>query len=267
MNASTVTAPLPIPPFEMRQLVGPTDEALFDNPSGDPILGVDEARFDSVLDFGCGCGRLARQMLQQRTRPRRYIGFDLHFGMVDWCQKNLSSRAPNFTFHHHDVACAYFNPGPAKPDLLPMPAEDGQFSLVVASSVFTHTIQSHADFYLQEAARVLRADGELVATFFLFDKLYFPMMQDFQNALYINLDDPWNAVIFDRGWLEAGLRRLGLGIVSAEPPAVRGFQWLLRIRHIAGGDPIIALPDDEGPFGRVPPPNPIAHPSTIGATK
>ena len=35
------------------------------------------------------------------------------------------------------------------------------------------------------------------------------MMQDFQNALYINDVDPTNAVIFDREWLrrEASIRR------------------------------------------------------------
>jgi SAM-dependent methyltransferase len=82
MAIQVLDDPLPIPPFEMRQLVGPTDEAAFDDPSGDPILQLPESQFNSVLDFGCGCGRLARQMMQQRARPRRYVGFDLHLGMV-----------------------------------------------------------------------------------------------------------------------------------------------------------------------------------------
>jgi len=67
----------------MRELVGPTDDAAFDNSSGDPVLGelVPEDRYRKVFDFGCGCGRLARQLLQQRRRPRRYVGIDLHRGM------------------------------------------------------------------------------------------------------------------------------------------------------------------------------------------
>jgi SAM-dependent methyltransferase len=255
---------LPIPPFEMRQLVGPTDVAAFDNPTKGPILGVGEDRFDSVLDFGCGCGRLARQMVMQRARPRRYIGFDLHRGMVRWCQENLSPQAAGFTFVHHDVDNMSFNPGAGKPAVLPMPAEDKSFSLVVALSVFTHTIEAHAKYYLNEVSRVLRDDGELAASFFLFDKKYFPMMQEFQNALYINIADPWNAVIFDRGWLELTLRDLGLGIVRAQSPGVRGYQWLLHIRSVASGEPFITLPEDEGPFGRIPPPLSIADPSTIG---
>ena len=49
----------------------------------------------------------------------------------------------------HDVDNPSFNPGPGKPPLLPMPAEDDAFSLVVALSVFTHTTQAHAEYYLR----------------------------------------------------------------------------------------------------------------------
>ena len=43
------------------------------------------------------------------------------------------------------------------------------------------------------------------------------MMQDFQNALYINDIDPTNAVIFDRDWLRAALdaRDLRVSVVRA----------------------------------------------------
>jgi SAM-dependent methyltransferase len=145
MTDQILDAKLPIPPFEMRQLVGPTDESAFENLTGAPILNVPEARFDSVLDFGCGCGRLARQMLQQRPRPRRYVGFDLHAGMIRWCRNNLAQHAPGFIFLHHDVENSSFNPGKGKPPLRPMPAEDGSFSLLIALSVFTHMTQAHAN--------------------------------------------------------------------------------------------------------------------------
>jgi SAM-dependent methyltransferase len=262
----TNTNMLPIPPFEMRQLVGPTDVSAFENFTCDPILGVEAARFDTVLDFGCGCGRLARQIMQQRTQPKHYVGFDLHRGMISWCQNNLTPKSKNFVFRHHNVENSSFNPGVGKPQLLPMPADDGEFSLIIALSVFTHTIESHAEYYLKEVARVLRKnDGELAASFFLFDKQYFPMMHDFQNALYISIDDPWNAVIFDRTWLEQTLNNLGLRIVRAQPPHVRGFQWLLHIRSNDCGEARISLPNDEGPFGRIPPPIPMTEPSLIGS--
>jgi SAM-dependent methyltransferase len=260
----TVNQNLPIPPFEMRQLVGPTDETAFDNPNGDPIFDLPETQYDSVLDFGCGCGRLARQMIQQRTRPKRYVGFDLHPGMVRWCRENLGPYATGFSFLHHDVDNPSFNPGPGKPPLLKMPVEDGAFSLVIALSVFTHTIQSHGEYYLREVARVLRADGVLVASFFFFEKRFFPMMHDFQNALYISIEDPWNAVIFDRTWLQVSLQNLGLCVVRVVPPSLRGYQWLLYIRMLSAGEPAVSLPEDHAPFGRLPPPIPIVDPTSVG---
>src|SRR5262249_57495295 len=75
----------------MRQLVGPVADEAFDNPNGALVYRyLDVAVFDSVFDFGCGCGRVvACQLIQQRPRPRRYVGIDLHLGMVKWCRENL----------------------------------------------------------------------------------------------------------------------------------------------------------------------------------
>jgi hypothetical protein len=111
----------------------------------------------------------------------------------------------------------------------------------------------------------MRPDGELAASFFLFEKRFFPMMHDFNNALYVTIEDPTGAVIFDREWLETSLSALGLGVVRAEPPDVRGFQWLLHIRRLSPGEPIVPLPEDHAPFGRMPPPICAKHPSTIGS--
>ena len=258
--------PLPMPPFEMRQLVGPTEPAAFDNPSGDPIFAnVPEWQFESVLDFGCGCGRLARQLMQQRVRPKRYLGFDLHPGMIRWCRRELAPMASGFEFIHHDVYNRGFNPDRTKPDCLPMPAEDAAYTLAIALSVFTHTTQAQTEHYLREVARVLHPGGVLIASWFLFEKRYFPMMHDWQNTLYINVDDPSNATIFDREWLEMSLQNLGLGVVQAVQPSFRGYQWLLYIGRVGAGKPVIRIPLDEAPFGRLPPPIPIMDPTKVGA--
>ncbi len=102
---------LPLPPVEMRALVGPTEESAFDNPNGDPVFpDLPIELSDSVFDLGCGCGRLARQFLQQRPRPSRYVGLDLHAGMIRWDSQQLTPVDPNFTFIHHDVYQVGFNP-------------------------------------------------------------------------------------------------------------------------------------------------------------
>lgn len=243
-----MSAALPLPPEEMRAVVGPTDPAAFDNPGGEPVFpGLPLEAYDAVLDFGCGCGRVARQMIQQHPRPGEYLGIDLHPVLIEWCRANLTPLAPEFEFRHHDVHYPAWNPGEGKPAVAPFPSADASRSLVIAYSVFTHLTERDAEHYLDEVARVLRPDGYLESTWFLFEKDLFPMMQDFQNALYINDLNPANAVIFDRRWLVGALESRGLSIAAAEPPAVRGYHWRLTITPARPEVEPVELPRDEAP--------------------
>lgn len=263
LDAARLRELLPLPPEEMRALVGPTEPEAFDQEAGDPVFPTVQARqYASVLDFGCGCGRLARRLALAGTpRPARYLGLDLHRGMIQWDNENIAPVLPDFRFEHHDVFNLGFNPGADKPPVAALPVEDGSVTLFIAWSVFTHLVQSQAEFYLTELARVLAPDGVAIVTWFLFDKAYFPMMQDFQNALYINDSDPSNAVVYDREWLLQSLHARGLRIRAAEAPEIRGFQWPTEIEH---GERSIALPRDDAPLGRKPPPAGIAQPDRVG---
>ena len=246
------SAELPIPPLEMRELVGPTELSWFDNSDGRLVFPElpDPKVYREVFDFGCGCGRLARQLIQQRPRPQRYLGIDLHRGMIQWCQKNLQPAAPNFEFLHHDVANVFFNPGECKPRMAPFPASDGEFTLVTALSVFTHLTEDQTKHYLAECARVLGPDGILVATWFLFDKADFPMMQEWDNALYMQYLDPSAAVMYDRAWVRQTARALGFTIFGLTAPTVRGFQWLLLMTRKPDAVEL-KLPPDRAPRGAV----------------
>ena len=109
-----VKGALPIPPFEMRQLVGPTDESAFENPDGKPIFGLPESQFESVLDFGCGCGRLARQMIHYwlrvfsgvRIRPKAAEMWGSSAGWrppaMRWGKINYSTARGSISFNIHD---------------------------------------------------------------------------------------------------------------------------------------------------------------------
>jgi len=246
---------LPIPPVELRELVGITDAKTFDNPDAGVVFpGLAAGSYRFVADFGCGCGRIARQLARQPVRPEHYVGVDLHRGMIKWCNDNLAPRLDGFEFHHHDVYNPSFNPDPALPRTAAIPVDTGHASLVIAWSVFTHLVQSQVEWYLQEVRRILADDGVAVTTWFLFDKGGFPMMQDSQSALYINECDITNAVIFDREWAVAMIESHGLVIDSATPPEIRGFQWVLRLTPGRPGAQSVSLPRDEAPIGRMPPP-------------
>ena len=257
---------LPIPPLEMRQLVGPTDAAEFDNPTRTLVFDfLAPEIYRTVFDFGCGCGRLARQLIQQRPRPERYLGIDLHRGMIEWCRQYLRPAAPGFDFEHHNVYNYHFNPDRDKPRMLPLPAENGAFSLVEAWSVFTHLTEAQATFYLGECRRLLAPRSVLHTTWFLFDKHDFPMLTSDQNALYASDLDPSAAVMFDRTWLRTITRRLGLVVFDVRPTLpIRGYQWQVLMAPEGSGASEIEWPEDRFPIGSLPPPSMPQDPHRIG---
>jgi SAM-dependent methyltransferase len=236
----------------MRALVGPTEIAAFENPSGDHVFPyLDASAYRSVFDFGCGCGRVARQLMQQRDGPQRYLGADLHAGMIRWCQANLTPRDPRFQFLHHDVFDDSFNPTGDRARVLPLPAGDKQFTLFNAISVFTHLTEEQVPHYLGEAARILADDGVIHASFFLIDKQDFPFMQAHANTLYVSWQHPAAAVLFDRAWILDCARAINLTVVAVHPPPIRGYQWVLEMRHSHQGFAEVEFPDDAAPRGAV----------------
>jgi len=241
-----VSSDLPFPPLEMRRLVGPTDLKVYDNPTGELVYpGLAPETFRAVFDFGCGCGRVARQLMLQRTPPELYVGIDLHPDMIAWCNENLQPAAPNFHFYHHDVFNVAFNPRHEKP-------LTAQFTLVNALSVFTHLTEMQAEYYLRECARILHPDGVLHASWFLFDKSDYPMMDASSNALYVSYTDPSAAVIFDRQWVRDTARAVGLRISQVQAPSIKGYQWLVLMTRRTDL-PEVELPEDQAPRGIVPP--------------
>jgi SAM-dependent methyltransferase len=244
----------------MRRLVGREETSAFDNPSGG-LIGPElpAACYEAVFDFGCGCGRHARQLIQQDLRPRRYVGIDLHRGMIAWCRQHLAPMAPGFEFHHHDVYNVGLNPeAPEDRRWLPFPVEDDAFTLVIGWSIFTHLVQEQAEAYMAEVGRVLRADGLFHGTFFTFDRAGFPMLQDAQNALYVNHVDPTNAVIFDRGWIRATAAAAGLKPVRIVAPTLRGFHWHVTLAALDSPLEECEWPPDAAAPGSRPPP--LLHP-------
>jgi SAM-dependent methyltransferase len=244
---------IPLPPIEMRRLVGPFDPEMYDNPTGSLVYPwLPEETYETVFDFGCGCGRVARQLILQRPSPTSYVGIDLHAEMVRWCNDNLHPVAPNFNFHHHDVFNVIHNPGRDKPLTAPFPVPNSQFKLVNALSVFTHLTEEQAKYYLRECARVLHPRGIVHASWFLFDKPDHPMMDESQNALYVSYVDPSAAVIIDRKWVRDSAREVGLRIYQALPPGIRGHQWLLLMTR-RSDLPEVDLPPDMAPRGMIDP--------------
>jgi len=130
----------------------------------------------------------------------------------------------------------------------PFPTGDSQFTLVNALSVFTHLTEHQAEHYLRECARVLQPRGVFQSSWFLFDKVERPMMDEHHNALYVSYVDPSAAVIFDRAWLRDTARGLGLRIFKVIQPEIRGHQWMV-LMTLRSDLAEVDLPPDASPRG------------------
>ncbi|MCL4813520.1 MAG: class I SAM-dependent methyltransferase [Vicinamibacteraceae bacterium] len=186
-----------------------------------------------MLDFGCGCGRQARQLLCQSTPPQEYLGLDKDAELIEWCQANLASFHQGFSFRHHAVGTPRTgaSPSPDQPRVRRFPAAGDHYTLVNAHSVFTHLLADQTLFYLEECARVMTARALFCSTWFLFDARWFAAANPSTISLHVSGDDPTAAVYYDWTWLRQTLRRVGLRIVRVGWTKVPGFQntiWMAR---------------------------------------
>jgi len=120
---------------------------------------------DRVLDIGCGVGRVALPLTKQLTST--YDGFDVVKSAVRWCQRNITPRYPNFRFRHANLYNAFYNRRGVDAAHFRFPYDDASFDFAFATSVFTHLRTDSTSNYLNEAHRVLRIGGRLLATFFV----------------------------------------------------------------------------------------------------
>jgi SAM-dependent methyltransferase len=116
-----------------------------------------------VLDFGCGCGRVARHWLAAGNVE--LVGTDADREAVRWCRRHLSGGR--------------FEENAAEPPL-PLPAN--AFDLVYALSVFTHLPELRQHAWLDELWRVLVPGGLLALT--LHGEAYLGDLDDAQREAF-----------------------------------------------------------------------------------
>jgi len=147
---------LPLPSSRLRQLVngrgGDAEHFLrIGAQMSATIRGATAAagspieEMDAILDFGCGCGRVARHWADL-DGPRVH-GCDYNPELVDWCDGNLPFVR---------AACNELAP--------PAPYADGSFDLIYALSVLSHLSEQLQREWVAEYRRLLRPGGLLVVS-------------------------------------------------------------------------------------------------------
>lgn len=100
---------------------------------------------DRVLEFGVGCGRVARWLAPRVTA---FDGCDVNPRLLRWAEAHLPGR---------------YRRNRLQP---PLPYADDEFSFVYALSVFTHMYEPATRAWFAELARVTRPGGLAAVSFF-----------------------------------------------------------------------------------------------------
>jgi SAM-dependent methyltransferase len=123
---------------------------------------------ERVLDVGCGFAPLAAGLTTYLSPAGSYVGIDAVPNGVQWADRTITPRFPNFQFSWIDLYNQTYRPsGELDPRSFRFPFPDNEFDLVYLRSVFTHMPPAEVDHYLSEVCRVLRLRGRCLITYFL----------------------------------------------------------------------------------------------------
>jgi SAM-dependent methyltransferase len=119
----------------------------------------------SILDFGCGCGRVLRFLkdLEQQTELH---GTDYNRHLADWCRRHLPFVRIGIN-------------GGAPPTRYP----SAKFGLIYALSVFTHLTEFAQKAWMDEFHRILRPGGFLLLT--LHGAHYISRLNDVERSRFL----------------------------------------------------------------------------------
>jgi ubiquinone/menaquinone biosynthesis C-methylase UbiE len=177
---------------------------------------------ESVLDIGCGIGRMAIP-LTSYLKTGLYRGFDIIPFGIKWCRERITPLHPNFQFTLADIYNSAYNPGgKIAPENYRFPYPDNQFDFAFATSVFTHLVQASMEHYLVELQRVLKPGGRALLTFFVLnDQARAAVRNGSAHYLFTHqvgalwTDNPaspeW-AIAAEEGWLKDFLGRKGFRV-------------------------------------------------------
>lgn len=111
------------------------------------IIQCGASNTSSIIDLGCGSGRLAKQICL-RLPQIQYLGIDVVQELLDYA---ATKTPPHFRY------LLNYTPN--------IPAPDASVDMVVAFSVFTHLYHEESFVYLRDIKRVLRPGGAAVFSF------------------------------------------------------------------------------------------------------
>lgn len=125
-------------------------QGFYENPALDDVITPAEFhKAGSVVEFGCGTGKLAARLLADHLPPRAtYLGRDVSPVMVDLAARRLRPFA-----ERAELACT--------DGAVRLPTSDEAVDRVVCTYVLDILSKEAIKVFLAESRRVLRPDGQL----------------------------------------------------------------------------------------------------------
>jgi SAM-dependent methyltransferase len=221
---------------EMNEWVGGGDPALVGLFSGDVLQRLSTIGPRSrVVDFGCGIGRVAVQLLSREQPPRGYLGIDIIPSAIDFCRAEIQPRFAGTAFElaagdndHYD---RHIDRTGVARDTASLTAQYGdRFTHAFAFSVFTHLYAEDFVAALRFIAALIGAGGEFLFTAFTLTDFSRAMIatgqteyplgrHEFREDGRVMVGDPADPLAFiayDRAMIEAMVWKAGLVITKVE---------------------------------------------------
>jgi SAM-dependent methyltransferase len=135
------------------RVTGQTDRTVFYNSGWLSVNNIRAAlqkvdrsleSYDTILDFGCGCGRILF-WLRELARSHRIYGVDIDKDAIEWAKNHLP-----------DIQLCVDQPLP------PLDFPSSFFDLVYSHSIFTHINEEYQNAWLGELHRVTKPGATLV---------------------------------------------------------------------------------------------------------
>lgn len=182
---------------------------------------------DSILDVGCGCGRIAAALTQYLDQKSSYIGIDIVPGLIDFAKNFITPRYPTFQFVLLNQSNSTYDSwrqkepetGIAKlTEAVPAQSID----LAISVSLFTHLDFTPALAMLTSIRQLLKNDGRVFLTAFVLDAASQNNIENSRAAFSFKnrtssgklqaekSDDPTFAVAYDGPLLEELINSAGL---------------------------------------------------------
>jgi len=142
-----------------------------------------------ILDIGCGLGRFSMPLRKYLNDDGDYYGFDIIPEQIEYCNKNISVRYPNFHFSVSDIYNQRYNQnGKYLASEYKFPHKDNFFDLVFLHSVFTHMTLPDVSNYLHEISRILKPASFSFISYFLTNRRDTSKPNDFDVSFKFKFD-------------------------------------------------------------------------------